>query len=178
MKFIVATLMLAFTVGFASPSFAFDLLDDIVEKADELGKKAGELLPDPDVLKERANEVIEQGAADAEVAAKAQTVADELRAAAAETQAEIMAEFENTTRKSKSRLLKLLALPMEPENHCEVAKAVLAMRASGYLFLIKKINVGDLSSFDISDAKDDLESAVKETAALATIKMAVCENYY
>ena len=126
MKFIVAALILAFTVEFASPSFAFDLLDAIEEKADELGEKADELLPDTEVLEERANEVMERAAAEVEEVeeVEAAEAEDEARA---QTLAKLEAKFENMMGENRSRVYEALILPLGPENHCEVAKAVLAM---------------------------------------------------
>jgi len=119
MKFIVAALILAFTVEFASPSFAFDLLDAIEEKADEL-------LPDTEVLEERANEVMERAAAEVEEVeeVEAAEAEDEARA---QTLAKLEAKFENMMGENRSRVYEALILPLGPENHCEVAKAVLAM---------------------------------------------------
>ena len=171
MKFIVAALMLAFTVGFASPSFAFDLLDAIEEKADELGEKADELLPDTEVLEERANEVMERAAAkveavEAEAEAKAQALA------------KLEAEFENMMGENRSRVYEALILPLDPENHCEVAKAVLAMQASVMFFTVKQINLGDFSYSEQDSLKDTFKEGIEKIRGFATLKMAVCDNYY
>ena len=101
MRFICAALILTFTVGFASPSFAFDLLDAIEEKADELGEKADEMLPDTEVLEERANEVMERAAAEVEaVQAEAE--------ATAQTLAKLEAEFEKMMGENRSRVYEAL----------------------------------------------------------------------
>ena len=164
MKFIVAALILAFTVEFASPSFAFDLLDAIEEKADEL-------LPDTEVLEERANEVMEQAAAkveavEAEAEAKAQALV------------KLEAEFENMMGENRSRVYEALILPLDTENHCEVAKAVRAMQASVMFFTVKQINLGEFSYSEQDSLKDTFKEGIQKIRGFATLKMAVCDNFY
>ena len=103
MKFILAVLVVAFTVGFASPSFA----DDAQEKYEAERQE---------FIKEWLESENEQIAAEAE--------------AEAETQAELVAEVESIMSKLKTIRERIYAIPVDPENHCEIAKGLLAKQVS------------------------------------------------
>ena len=207
MKIIFAALVVAFTVGFASPSFADDneppcpdpLLDSFLSavlldgetpepepiskaEAEHIERCQAEAEAEAKVLAER--QAVEKTKAEALAEARAKESAERQAAkneeaeAKARTEAEILAEFENATAKVKSRVGEAFTLPLEPENHCEIIKAVFAMQVTAYLFSLEKINYGNLSYSSRKDAKKMAGMAAGKLQQSATIKMAVCENYY
>ena len=145
MKFILAALVLAFTVGFASPSFADDdelecsghlYVGDLVEPvpAEEFSEAETERhercrdkfeAERHERIKEWAESEAEQNAAEAEAEAKAE--------------AELVAENEEMARKHNALAKAVMSLPVDPQNHCEFATGMLKLAMSGMMLHLKRL---------------------------------------
>lgn len=110
-----------------------------------------------------------------EEAERRKVLAAAKRAAKAQLEVNLMAEQQTLQRRAKSRLKNFLALPIAPENHCEAAKAMLAGAASALFFSMKANNV---TSFRDEAEVEFFTTGVQNIGNIASLKMAVCENYY
>jgi hypothetical protein len=89
------------------------------------------------------------------------------------SEAEIKAEFLKSLIKSEVQLRYRINSPMDPENHCEVAKALFADKAIRVFYALKAEEHGVVLS-----KVDSLNPFLKEALDFAALKSAVCENYY